>query len=427
MAKDLIIIGGGAAGMMAAITAKKTNPALKVTILDRTFALGRKILVCGAGRCNVTNLNLDKSVADHYYGAESDFISEIFKQFGYKDITAFFDDLGIPLYVERKSEIGKLFPITDQAKTVTALLEDELIRLNIAVQLNTEVAKVEKRGERFVLELWPVAKSGQRENFGKEEISSDLLVLSAGGKTYPALGSNGSGYALAEKLGHRIITAVPSALPLEASSSLIHELQGVKLDAEVTSIIGGQVVKTRTDEVLFTTYGISGPAILNISREVSIRLNRDQRQDVVVRLNLLPGQNFEQVRETLEARWQKRPTQYVEKSLYGLLPNKVATAILKVAGIPNNKKVNDLNAADQKKLITTLQSHEIIIKATRGWNEAEFTAGGVDTKQVKTGTLESKLVPGLYLCGEILNVDGDVGGFNLSWAWSSGHVAGKLL
>lgn len=416
---DLIIIGGGAAGQMAAISAKRNNADLKVAIIDRTFALGRKILVCGAGRCNITNVNLDKSISDHYYGASKNFIESIFSQFNYKSITDFFNDLGIELYVERKTNIGKLFPVTDQAKTVTALLEDELERLGVEVFLNTEVTDIKKDFEIFELD--------SQNSEGKHiKFLSNKVIISAGGKTYPALGSNGSGYTLTEKFGHTIIEPIPSALPLMAKNPLSQELQGMKMEIEVTSVIDNKNIKTRSDDVMFTQYGLSGPAILNISREISIHFNRERKNNAKVLLNFFPGKDRNQIEQDLKDRWGRRPEQTIEKSLFGLFPNKFPPVFLKILGIDKDLKVSEISQSDQNKIFDSLSHFEIKIDGTRGWNEAEFTAGGINSEEIESGTLESKKVKGLYFCGEIVDVDGDVGGFNLSWAWSSGFVAGKL-
>lgn len=421
---DVLIVGGGAAGMMAAISVKRHHPDFKVAIIDRTFALGRKILVCGAGRCNVTNLNLNSSITDHYYGASPEFISSIFQQFGYEEIVNFFNDLGVELYVERKTTIGKLFPVTDQAKTITALLEDELERLEVKIILNTEVQAVNWQQGR-----WKIKTTTVKRELGQgvsAVFDSRYLILSAGGQTYPALGANGSGYKLAESLGHSLVQPVPSALPLEAKSPWAHFLQGTKLELEVTTIIDQQTVKTRIDDVMFTKYGLSGPAILNVSREVSLHFNREHKNNAYIQLNFFPAKTQAEVATLLAERWQKRPDQLLERSLYGLFPNKIAAVLLKVIGLEPTKKVKHLAAAEQTKLVTALTATKIKINATRGWNEAEFTAGGINTTEVQAQTLASKLQPNLYLAGEILDVDGDVGGFNLSWSWASGFVAGKL-
>lgn len=425
---DLIIVGGGAAGIMAAISAKRKNSALSVAIVDRTFALGRKILVCGAGRCNVTNINLNKEITNRYYGASPEFIQTVFDKFGFQDIVDFFAELGVELYVERKTNIGKLFPVTDQAKTVTAVLEDELKRLGVQVFLNTEVESINQESG-FVIKAKALAENSKQNTQNPQlttlnlSLTTQNLILSAGGKTYPALGSNGSGYELARSLGHTIVTPVPSALPLEGKSQLSHLLQGTRIEIEATSVIDGIDIKSSVDDVMFTQYGLSGPAILNISREISIAINRNQSGNCVVRLNLLPGKDAKSV---LEARWQKRPDQLVNVSLYGLLPNKVCDALVQLAEIDRSKLAKDLLPTEIDRLIALITRYEIAITATRGWNEAEFTAGGVETSEVNAQTLESSKVKGLYFCGEILNVDGDVGGFNLSWAWSSGNLAGRL-
>jgi predicted Rossmann fold flavoprotein len=421
---DLIIIGGGAAGQMAAISAKRAHPEATVAILDRTFALGRKILVCGAGRCNVTNINLDKSIDNHYYTNNPGFPNGILEKFGYQDILNFFEDLGVKLYVEQKTDIGKLFPTTDQAKTITGVLEEELKLLGVEVHLLTQVEEIVKRTENeFIIKATKLDQQGKE--LDREMFTSKKLILSAGGKTYPALGSNGSGYSLAEKFGHKIIEPVPSALPLVSKNQLSHFLQGMKLECEVTSIINGKRIKTRTDDVMFTQYGLSGPAILNISREISIFINREQKSGVEVEINFLPGKNIDAIREELEIRWQHRPGLALDKSLYGLFPNKFAETFPRAIGLNQNKRVEDLNNSDKEKLVDALGGYKIKIDGTRGWNEAEFTAGGIDTTDVNPETLESTIVSGLFFCGEILDVDGDVGGFNLSWAWSSGNRVGK--
>lgn len=421
---DLIIIGGGAAGQMAAISAKRNNSSLRVAIIDRTFALGRKILVCGAGRCNITNINLDTDVEKRYYGASPEFIREILNQFSYKDIVSFFNELGVELYVERKTDIGKLFPVTDQAKTITSLLENELKILGIDVHLNTEVTNVKKQNEEFTISTNLLNQEGK--TVISNEFSSKYLIMSAGGRTYPALGSNGTGYRLAESFGHTIVDPVPSALPLVSKNLLSQELQGTKMEIEVTSIIEGKEVKTRTDDVMFTQYGFSGPAILNVSREISIQINRLAKNNVQLRLNFFPGKTISEVTDLLELRWKKRPILTVEESMFGLFPNKISSALLKVLNINKSLKVSEIDSQTKQKLVNGLTNNIVDISGTRGWNEAEFTAGGINTQEVIQGTLQSRLVKNLYFCGEILDVDGDVGGFNLSWAWASGNVAGKL-
>jgi hypothetical protein len=412
---DVVIVGGGAAGIMAGISCIKTHPDYSVCIIDRTCAIGRKILVSGAGRCNITNVNLATDPLKHYYG-DKDFIKGIFDQYPYEEIIEFFNELGIETYVEQKNNIGKVFPMTDQAKAVVTILEDELNRLGVKIFLNE------------------ACKSAQKVNTNEFELMTNIntfnckyLILSTGGMTYPALGSDGSGYNLAKSLGHKIINTIPAALPLTSKDKICHHLQGIKMKIEASSYINNQFVKKYTDDVIFAQYGLSGMGIMNLSREISIHYNRESGNNAYVLLNFFPGKSLEQIMMVLEKRWNARPTQSIEKSLLGLLPIKVPAFLLTSLNIPLETKVSKLSDKQKSDLYNYIFAYKVEISGTRGWNEAEFTAGGVDTGEVKDNSLESKLCDKLYLCGEILNVDGDIGGYNLSWAWGSGNIAGKLL
>lgn len=422
---DVAVVGGGAAGIMAALSVRKSHPGLTVAIIDRTHALGRKILVCGAGRCNVTNIHLKHDAPGaHYRGAPSAFIESVFSQFGYDDIISFFRTLGVELYVERKTDIGKLFPVTDQAKTVTSILEAELADGAVGIHLSTRVVSVARVSDGFMLTL---VREERGERTGQDfRLTATRVILATGGKTYPALGSDGSGYALAEDLGHAIVEPVVSAVPLVAKNPLSQVLQGSKMEMAATSVIAGRPVRTTVDDVMFTEYGLSGPAILNISRDISIRMNRDHGGDCAVSLNFFPGSDATAARAILEPRWVARPRRTLEQSLYGLFPNKVAGAIVSVIGIPRDASVSSLTEPERQRIATRLTSFVIPVSGTRGWNEGEFTAGGVASADIDPVTLESRFVPGLYFAGEVIDVDGDVGGYNLSWAWCSGAVAGRL-
>jgi predicted Rossmann fold flavoprotein len=409
----IVIIGGGAAGIMAAISAKQHHPGSRVVILDQTFALGRKILVSGAGRCNLTNSNLEKSPEKYYNCTNPDFVKKVFDQFGYNKICDFFqDELGVELTEDKKTKIGKIFPKTNEAKTVVALLVDYLEGLGVEIILSFRCRSVRQVSD----------KSFEITGNDGNMVRSDKLILACGGKTYPALGSDGSGFALATALGHEIIAPVPVAVPLVAKNLIFHEAQGTKLEAEITA---GR--HKAVGDVLFTKYGLSGSAVLNISRDASVALNRDRKSGFKASLNFFPGKNDSAVKKLFTQRWKKRPAQTVLKSLIGLLPERVAMGILRICEIDAESKIKDISSAKADLLFKTMTDLEIVITDTRGWNEAEFTAGGVNIQEVKSGTLESKIINNLYFCGEILDVDGPIGGYNLSWAWSSGWVAGKIM
>ncbi|MDP1722446.1 MAG: aminoacetone oxidase family FAD-binding enzyme [Candidatus Gottesmanbacteria bacterium] len=410
---DVAIIGGGAAGIMAAFSVKHHHPSYSVAILDRTNELGRKFLTAGAGRGNLTNRNLDKGPDGFFHGDRS-FISSIFTQFGYADIMKFFLELGVPVYEEKKTNKGKIFPVIDHAKTVRDMMVDALREKGISIFCTTSVSAIVQNGD-----AWNIVSD-------KGDYSARVIILSSGGKTYPSLGSDGSGYDLATSTGHTIIPPVVSAVPIVSKNLLSHYLQGEKMIMQATSVVGGQDRTTAVGDVMFTQYGFSGPAILDISYDISVRIHREKKTDTSVRLSFFPNTPAGDLRNILEERWKQHPTYPVAHSLWGLLTQKASGAVCAVADIPKEQVSGELTPDEINRLIQTLTAFTAPATDTRGWNEAEFTAGGVDTLEVDGQTLASKKANGLYLAGEILNVDGMVGGYNLSWAWASGWVAGKM-
>lgn len=410
---DVVIIGGGAAGIMAALSVKHHHPTSSVAILDRTTELGRKFLTSGAGRGNLTNSNLSKG-PDGFFHGDMVFISSVFNQFGYADIMKFFEGLGVPLYEEKKTNRGKIFPIIDHAKTVRDVLIDALMERGVTIFCNTAVSAITKKDDR-----WSISTD-------KGEYNCRILILSAGGKTYPSLGSDGSGYTLAARIGHTIISPVVSAVPIVSKNLLSHLLQGEKMIMQATAVVGGNDMTTSVGDVMFTQYGFSGPAILDISYDISIRIHREGKLDTAVRLSFFPNTSADAVRKMVEERCRRHPTLPVFHSLWGLLTEKAAGAVCAVSDIPKERLSGEITQEEIERLIRTLTSFTAGVTDTRGWNEAEFTAGGVDTAEVDPQSLASKKTNSLYLAGEILNVDGQVGGFNLSWAWASGWVAGKM-
>lgn len=410
---DVAIIGGGAAGIMAALSVKFHHPAYSVVIFDRTFELGRKLLTAGAGRGNLTNSNLGNGPAGFFHGDMS-FITSIFNQFGYPDILKFFDNLGVPVYEEKKTNKGKIFPVIDHAKTVRDVLVDALLEKGISIFYSTSVSMITKYRD-----VWNIVSD-------KGDYGARVIILSAGGKTYPALGSDGSGYTIAASLGHTIIAPIVSAVPIVSKNLLSHLLQGEKIVMQSTAVIGGQDKTTAIGDVMFTQYGFSGPAILDISYDISVRIHREGKRDTGVRLSFFPNTSAGDVKKILEERWQKHPTYLVTHNLWGLLTQKISGAVCAVAEIPKERLSGEVTREEFDRLIQTLISFTADVTDTRGWNEGEFTAGGVDTAEIDPHALASKKVKGLYFAGEIINVDGMVGGHNLSWAWSSGWVAGKI-
>lgn len=410
---DVIIVGGGSSGMMAAISVKIHHPDYSVLIVDHAHELGRKLSISGAGRGNLTNVNLVSNPADFYYG-DKDLIKSVFTEFDYKQIEKFFQELGIPLYVEQSSGRGKVFPAIDHARTVKNIIINKLNEHNIDIITDLDVIKVDARDKNFLIH----AK--------EKDFESKYCILATGGKSYPALGSDGSGYSLASNLGHNIIEPVPSAVPLVSKNLLSHLLQGEKITMKVSLLISGQISNVVCGEVMFTQYGFSGPAILDVSRNVSVAINRNQINDVSLILNMIPARTDNDLLLELNTRWSGYPKRTVSESLWGLFTQKTSGAICAYLKFDKNKTSGTLTDSEKIQIVKTITAYEVNITATRGWNEAEFTAGGIDTSEINHQTLQSKIVKNLYFAGEILDIDGFVGGFNLSWAWASGWVSGRF-
>ena len=379
---DTVVIGGGASGITAAISAKRKGRS--VMICEKMPQLGKKILASGGGRCNLLNEKLDSS---RYNPAARGITNSIFKKFGKEDIVGFFRGLGLEVY----SDGGRVFPVTNQSSSVLKVLEMELKRLSAPVELHCELTDISFKNEEFCI----TAKKGKSVRCRK-------LILAAGGKTYPALGSEGTCYKFAKQFGHKIIEPVPSAVSLVAKDQMCHLLQGQKISAIARSVIDGKVKSEAAGDVIFTKYGLSGTAVLDVSEEISIALNRHHSKDVFVSIDMVPFMNPEELEAEIGRRIKKGFSR--EEMLAGILPNKFSGISGKSADILKDKRFRVID--------------------TRGWNEAEFTAGGVDTSEVDESTLESKLRRGLYFAGEILDVNGKRGGYNLAWAWASGFVAG---
>jgi len=391
---NTVIIGGGAAGIAAAISAKRLNQS--VVICDRMPKIGKKILASGNGRCNILNEDLNESF---YNPSARSLVRSIFEKFGKERILSFFKELGLETY----SEDGRIFPRTNQSSSVMKVLELELARLSVPIELNFEVKGISHSQEKFTI----TSKGGKSIECGK-------LIVAAGGKSYPALGSDGSCYKMAANLGHKIVEPVPAAVPIVLKERLCHLLQGQKITASVKAIINQKTASESRGDLLFTNYGLSGTAILDISEEISVAINRQKIDDVLVSVDMVPFMDRDalklEISRRIKDRWK------AEDLLAGILPNKFHFAF-------EGKEIGH----DAQMITSAVKSRIFKVFETKRWNEADFTAGGIDTKYVKPGILESTVIKGLYFAGEILDVCGKRGGYNLAWAWVSGFVAGQAL
>ena len=394
----IAIIGGGASGMAAALAAAENRNA-QVVLLERQARVGRKLQATGNGRCNLSNTHAD---TQGYHGENPEFVQSAIAAFNPKDTLAWFASLGLFTVTE---ESGKVYPYSDQANSVVDVLRLALVKENITLKTGYEVTKIQKTGEGFQI------------TNGEEPIVCDKLIIACGGLAGSKLGGTMAGYKLLAKLGHRSTKLRPSLVQIKSSWPELPSLKGVRANCHVEILHNGEIYAQSTGELQLTEHGISGPVVFEISRDVCAA-----RGKWTAKLDFLPDIS----EETLETEIQRRRTTNLpmEELLTGILHNRLGRVLTKAAGIKGKQYVNQISNAEIKELLAAVKGLEIDLTEPLGMDSAQVTAGGVLTDGFDPATMESKLVPGLYACGEVLDIDGDCGGYNLQWAWSSGRCAG---
>lgn len=401
----LAVIGGGAAGMAAAIAAGSRGA--DVTILEKNPRIGRKLLVTGNGRCNFTNVNTG---VVNYHGRNPKFVHAALGRFDVNKTIDFFERLGVVHKVEAE---GKVFPFSNQASSVLDVLRYELEEVGVELLCGVAVKDIKKGGGEFTLTL----EDGS-------EFKAARVILATGGKAAPQLGASGSGYTLAQKMGHRIVEPFPALVQLKLASDFLKRVQGVKFEGDAEIIAGGRSAQKASGEILFTEYGISGPPIFCLSRKAGEYLQR--KESVQLKLALINTFSPDELERRLIERFRQCPRKDLAFSFVGFINKKLTPVLLKEAGIEDVKKpAGQVSVEERKKILRLLQDWRFEITGTTSWLNAQVTAGGVDVKDIDNRTMESKIVPKLYFAGEIVDIDGDCGGYNLQWAWSSGFVAGE--
>lgn len=401
MKTEIAVIGGGASGLMAAITAKKSGK--EVIILERKDRILKKVLITGNGRCNITNVNANIS---NYFGKNISSVENILNRFTPQDTMDFFNELGIICDEENR---GKVYPLSGQASSVVDALRFEAERLGIKIETEFYVRKIEKDGFKFRI-----------YSEDRKKIEAGRVILAAGGQSYPELGSNGSGFELAKELGHSVTKLSPSIVQLKTEKHQVKGLQGIKTDVAVTAYGDNKKICTYDGELLFTDYGISGNVVFNISFVMPLYKN------VEFEIDFMEKFDYNELYEMLKERKRILSHLTMENYFNGMINKKLGQFLSKVSGIEKlSKPVKDLNDSDIRKLCTVLKKYRVKILETTGFKNAQVTAGGVSLDEVNAETLESKIVKGLYFSGEVLDVYGECGGFNLQWAWASGYIAGE--
>lgn len=406
MKKRVIIIGGGAAGSIAALAAAGSGA--EVQILEQNEMIGRKILSTGNGRCNFTNRFQAPSC---YRSENAGFPWEVIGKFPEPETTVFFEKLGI--YPKDKN--GYLYPWSEQASSVREALEAALELAKIRIHTGVHVFGIVPKKNGFQVSFSKDGKKGM--------ISGDAVILATGSKAAAKLGSDGSGYDLAKMLGHKLVPVVPALVQLRCREKLYRQVAGVRTHGKVTVFIDGKETASDTGELQLTDYGISGIPVFQVSRYAARGLY--EKREVLAELDFMPDITDEAFLHMLEARKQMLNGLTMEQYFNGLFHKKLASALLKRIGISGTMPVQELDGENLEKLCRICKHFRTYIDKTNPFEQAQICAGGVDTREIDPDTMESKLVNGLYFAGEILDVDGICGGYNLQWAWTSGFLAGK--
>lgn len=393
------IIGGGAAGMMAAITA--AGQGAEVTVLERGERVGKKILMTGNGKCNLGNIFLD---LDKYYGSDKEWIGEALQRFGTEETLQFFHSLGLLI----KNKNGYLYPACEQAAVVLDVLRNEMKALGVEPVCECKINQISAHD------------NGITVSDGKQNFTFDKVILACGSKAAPKTGSDGSGYKLAKQLGHHIVPTVPALVQLKCGEDYMKAVAGVRAEGRIQIWKDGECVAEETGELQFTEYGISGIPVFQISRVVNYIL-REQKEVQVV-LNLLPDFEENDFEQLIAGRNLLQGQRTIEEFFTGILNKKIMTLFMKLAGLKPNMPVEQADEETVNQVYQLCRQWKLHVTGSNPYDNAQVCAGGVDVSEV-TGEMESKLVPGVYFAGELLDVDGKCGGYNLQWAWTSGYLA----
>ena len=400
--RTVAVIGGGASGMMAAVTA--ASEGARVILLEHKDRIGKKILSTGNGRCNFTNIHQEPIC---YHSEDPLFPWEVVERFNAQAVISFFFQLG----VYSKNRNGYIYPNSDQASAVLDAFRMELDRLKVEIRTGVECREIRpgKKGFTVLTDQGPVR--------------ADRVILCAGSKAAPTTGSDGSGYDLAKMLGHRILPVLPALTALKCEEKFFKSIAGVRANGSVSIWSGGECIAKDTGEIQLTDYGISGIPVFQVSRYASKLLYEKKETDAV--LDFMPDFTKTQTDAFLRARAKTRPDKSAEMFLIGLFHKKLCDLWIRLSEIPRQRKAGELTEDEIARLTSLIKEFRVRVRETNPYDKAQVCCGGVDTREVDPETLESVYVPGIYFAGEILDVDGMCGGYNLTFAWASGYVAGK--
>ena len=403
---NVIVVGGGAAGMMAAVFAARNGQ--NVQLLEKNEKLGKKLFITGKGRCNITNA---ADIEDLFTAVISNpkFLYSGFYSFTNQQVIDFFEELGVKTKVERGERV---FPVSDHSSDVIAAFSRELKSLGVSVSLNTEVKELLCEQDKVCGVLLTNGK----------KMKADAVIVATGGISYPSTGSTGDGYRFARETGHKVTELLPSLVPMEVRQWYAKELQGLSLrNIEIRITDGKKKLYEEFGEMLFTHYGVTGPVILSASSVVGKTL---RKKELTLHIDLKPALSEEQLDKRILREFDANHNKQYKNSIDSLFPAKLKPVMIELSEIEPEKKVNEITKEERQRLVHLIKDFTMTLTGLRGYNEAIITKGGVSVKEIDPGTMESKIIKGLYFAGEVLDLDAVTGGYNLQIAWSTGYLAG---
>ena len=403
---NVIVVGGGAAGMMAAVFAARNGQ--NVQLLEKNEKLGKKLFITGKGRCNITNA---ADIEDLFTAVTSNpkFLYSGFYSFTNQQVIDFFEELGVKTKIERGERV---FPVSDHSSDVIAAFSRELKLLGVAVSLHTEVRELLCEQDKVCGVLLTNGK----------KMKADAVIVATGGISYPSTGSTGDGYRFAKETGHRVTELLPSLVPMEVRQWYAKELQGLSLrNIEICITDGKKKLYEEFGEMLFTHYGVTGPVILSASSVVGKTL---RKKELTLHIDLKPALSEEQLDKRILREFDANHNKQYKNSIDSLFPAKLKPVMIELSEIEPEKKVNEITKEERQRLVHLIKDFTMTLTGLRSYNEAIITKGGVSVKEIDPGTMESKKMKGLYFAGEVLDLDAVTGGYNLQIAWSTGYLAG---
>lgn len=403
---NVIVVGGGAAGMMAAVFAARNGQ--NVQLLEKNEKLGKKLFITGKGRCNITNA---ADIEDLFTAVISNpkFLYSGFYSFTNQQVIDFFEELGVKTKIERGERV---FPVSDHSSDVIAAFSRELKSLGVSVSLHTEVRELLCEQDKVCGVLLTNGK----------KMKADAVIVATGGISYPSTGSTGDGYRFAKETGHRVTELLPSLVPMEVRQWYAKELQGLSLrNIEIRITDGKKKLYEEFGEMLFTHYGVTGPVILSASSVVGKTL---RKKELTLHIDLKPALSEEQLDKRILREFDANHNKQYKNSIDSLFPAKLKPVMIELSEIEPEKKVNEITKEERQRLVHLIKDFTMTLTGLRGYNEAIITKGGVSVKEIDPGTMESKKMKGLYFAGEVLDLDAVTGGYNLQIAWSTGYLAG---